>query len=278
MTKIALWTLVAMSGLVALVIGGDRLLNRFEWEWTQLTRGQETLASDVLLLEAFQEALFGVDDDDRDLPSTPRLVKWTGGIRVYLHGRTLGRDRHFVSGLLNELSRLTGLSMRLASGDDAGGGYVDVYSTERENVRARLQENGFFTPLTTAEAETYFLSREKAECSAVTSYRKWISDQGIVLLRRDLTRGVRLSCLVEEIYQVLGLAADTHAVPDSIISQSRPYMRHITVNDKILLRTLYDARLEPGMTPEQVEPVARKIIGELAAAVKARGEEALYQR
>ena len=52
----------------------------------------------------------------------------------------------------------------------------------------------------------------------------------------------------------------------------------MSINDKILVRTLYDRRIKPGMTREQTTPLARIIIEELVAAVKERGEEALYQR
>ena len=52
----------------------------------------------------------------------------------------------------------------------------------------------------------------------------------------------------------------------------------LSINDKILVRTLYDSRIKPEMKRRETEPIARKIIEELVAAVKVRGEEALYQK
>ena len=59
---------------------------------------------------------------------------------------------------------------------------------------------------------------------------------------------------------------------------SIPPMPELSINEKLLLRTLYDDRLTNGMTKSQALPHLRDIIPHLVDAVRARGVEALYQQ
>ena len=68
-------------------------------------------------------------------------------------------------------------------------------------------------------------------------------------------------CILEEIYQAMGLPADAcHYRPSVICEQDRVF--ELTEADKIMLRTLYDPRLKPGMTKAEAMPIARQIIAE----------------
>jgi len=51
----------------------------------------------------------------------------------------------------------------------------------------------------------------------------------------------------------------------------------LSINDKILVRTLYDPRIKPGMKRDESMKLAAEIIPELVRTVKERGVEALYQ-
>ncbi len=77
------------------------------------------------------------------------------------------------------------------------------------------------------------------------------------------TRGLlRRACLHEEIVQALGLANDHHGVRPSIFNDDGEFAL-LTRHDELLLRMLYDPRLEPGMTAAEAMPVARRIAREL---------------
>jgi len=82
------------------------------------------------------------------------------------------------------------------------------------------------------------------------------------------------SCLLEEMTQVLGLPADSDLIRPSIFS-SRDWAEELSINDKILVRALYDDRIEPGMTRAEAQPVIREVISDLVARVSAEGENAL---
>ena len=85
------------------------------------------------------------------------------------------------------------------------------------------------------------------------------------------------SCVLEEIVQSLGLIGDTFQEFDSLFVEVRRVRLDFPLNDKILLRTLYDPRLRDGMPREQVMARVRQIIPELLAAYEAEGVEGLYQ-
>ena len=78
--------------------------------------------------------------------------------------------------------------------------------------------------------------------------------------------------------RAFGLFADSDVVQPSIFSPDGAKLDHLPVNDKILLRTLYDPRIERGMKREDAMEIAREIIPGLVKAVRERGVEALYQR
>jgi len=62
-----------------------------------------------------------------------------------------------------------------------------------------------------------------------------------------------------------------------MMNEKVQFIDFLPLNDKIMVRTLYDARLKPGMTRAEAMPIVRQIIPELVTAVKEHGEAALYQ-
>lgn len=85
---------------------------------------------------------------------------------------------------------------------------------------------------------------------------------GFVLINSDLDEAGRRACLHQEMFQVAGLPTDACHYRPSVICEP-DFPQTVTEIDLILLRTLYDPRLKPGMTREEAMPIARKIIREL---------------
>lgn len=84
----------------------------------------------------------------------------------------------------------------------------------------------------------------------------------VVIVGTDIPLRRRRHCLLEELYQSLGLVADTCIVRPSVICEADTVFELQPI-DKLVLRTLYDSRLEPGMSREEAMPIAREIILEL---------------
>lgn len=86
-------------------------------------------------------------------------------------------------------------------------------------------------------------------------------EHGVVVIGTGIPDDKRRHCILEELFQMMGLPADAcHYRPSVICEQDRVF--DLTEADKILLRTLYDPRLKPGMTKAEAMPIARQIIAE----------------
>jgi len=73
-------------------------------------------------------------------------------------------------------------------------------------------------------------------------------------------------CMIEEMSQLLGLQNDSDIVENSLWRNAlEDKAKRLTYHDAIILRTLYDFRIKPGMPRAQALPIARRIIGELLA-------------
>lgn len=83
----------------------------------------------------------------------------------------------------------------------------------------------------------------------------------VAVIRAENPGILRLSCIHEELAQGLGLANDSDARP-SIFNDDDEFAL-LTKHDELLLKMLYDPRLEAGMTAAQAAPIARTIAREL---------------
>ncbi len=78
-------------------------------------------------------------------------------------------------------------------------------------------------------------------------------------------------CVMEEFAQVLGPMNDTALIHQSMFNdQTNGIVSWLTWYDAILLRTLYDERLQPGMPKHEALPIARQIIQSLLAELNRR--------
>ena len=60
----------------------------------------------------------------------------------------------------------------------------------------------------------------------------------------------------------MGLPNDDETVRPSLFNDDEEFAL-MTLHDELLLRILYDDRLEPGMSPEESMPIVRQIAREL---------------
>lgn len=98
--------------------------------------------------------------------------------------------------------------------------------------------------------------------------------QAIVLVSTDEPYDDNAACLLEEMTQALGLPNDSELVRPSIFNEW-DFLQRLPLNDRILVRTLYDERISPGMPREAAVSAVRAIIAELIARVRRDGPQAL---
>ncbi len=84
----------------------------------------------------------------------------------------------------------------------------------------------------------------------------------VAVVRAENPGLLRLSCIHEELAQGLGLANDSRTARPSIFNDDDEFAL-LTNHDELLLKMLYDPRLEPGMTAREAAPITRIIAREL---------------
>lgn len=120
----------------------------------------------------------------------------------------------------------------------------------------------------TVNLQIYFCSREEMVERMGQQYSGmdggvtfWYSENriydAIICICSDLDQYLRNSVILEEIYNGLGPVQDTALRPDSIIYSEFSEPQALTDIDELLLKLLYDPRLDYGMDARQCEEVIR---------------------
>ncbi|MBT5012994.1 MAG: DUF2927 domain-containing protein [Rhodospirillaceae bacterium] len=231
----------------------------------------DRLASNQQLIDKFEWTVFRQDSDTQPgfLPDR-RLNKWQLPIRVLLKNREAIEYREQVVAILRDLSRLSGLSIQVVNGKNPQSANVAFYMTSPEDTEVILRAENY------SQDNIDFI--EIGGCSFITSNINNHIQKDVIVILNHYEDAFKKRCIVEEFTQSLGLYADTDIIWNSVMNEklTHPFDR-LPLNDKIMVRTLYDKRLKPGMTRKEAMPIVRKIIPELVAAVKEHGEQALHQ-
>lgn len=88
--------------------------------------------------------------------------------------------------------------------------------------------------------------------------------QAIALIRAEHPAILRTACIHEELAQGMGLANDSPVARPSIFNDSEEFAQ-LTRHDELLLRILYDPRLQTGMRVEEATPLVQRIAAELVS-------------
>lgn len=213
----------------------------------------------AMLIAQFEAVAFGNDHGE----PAGILIRWSEAPTIrLLHldaaGLAIaaghGRDVDAVIGLIH---RNTGLKIRPAAAGTEPTMNV-VFMPQRRY--AEIIANA-----TAPEARLKWLSDffSSSQCYGLVGYGRnenaGVLGRALLAIDSESPPDLRLSCVHEEIIQSMGLPADAcHYRPSLFCELDRTQLT--TEADEVLLRTLYDSRLAPGMTPAQAMPLARRII------------------
>ncbi len=203
----------------------------------------------------------------RETPSV--LRRWSGPVRLQAHfGPSTdpiarSRDRAYLASYARRLARITGHPI---SSVNAGGNFHVLYLNRDEqlNAEALLRElvPGIGTEtireITRLPRFTFCSVYAFSEANAASTYVT-----AIAVIRTEHPELLRRSCVHEEVAQGLGLPNDSPAARPSIFNDDEEFAL-LTDHDELLLRILYDDRLQPGATAADAGPVIREIAEELA--------------
>ncbi|SEG81917.1 DUF2927 domain-containing protein [Marinobacterium lutimaris] len=183
-----------------------------------------------------------------------RLRKWAEPVRVQVEHRVGDPALHneLVDAQLSQLADITGHSIRRVN----GGGNVELVLLRQTELAAFWRQK----------------TGEPVPRGALCLARIWTDGQSriqraliAIPVDRARERGRLVSCIVEELTQILGLPNDSEKVFPSIFND-KSTDQLLTGLDLVLLRLLYDPRLEPGMGPDELRSRAKTVLTELTAS------------
>jgi len=232
------------------------------------------------VLAKFDRTVFYSDSGSHAFLPRARLEKWVRPIEVVIVGTLSDAHREFVEIHFAELSRLTGLPIALQKSGGSIREAVVSLDRHKANFVVAIDSRGRLDRLQAALGAP---SSERWEnrhvvCFFYASPRAGRIVEAFAAIPNVHREAMLRHCIVEETTQALGLFADADMIQPSMFSErTPPILGKLTLNDKIILRTLYDPRIRPNMKRTKAFEVAQKVIAELIEAVKQNGVEALYQ-
>jgi len=200
-------------------------------------------------------------------PVATTLHRWEQPVRMRLRfGDSIplvqrNADRAFVAAYVARLSRVTGLPITQSSVNANFHVFV-VNEDERRRIGPRIRAViPDISPADIAKVEgmqpstfCLVLARDAGDSGAYA--------QAVAVIRGEHPDLLRQSCFHEELSQGLGLGNDSPNARPSIFNDDEEF-GFLTTHDELLLRMLYDPRMQTGMTAAQARPIAEQIAAEL---------------
>ncbi|WP_424929542.1 DUF2927 domain-containing protein [Amaricoccus tamworthensis] len=206
-----------------------------------------------------------VEQDGRYVSAeTPGILKrWERPIRVGIMNSAsiseaeASRDRANVAAYTNRLAGLTGVDMRVVDATEGHANFLVLFLNSQESAQfaERITETyPEFAPavmrgIRDATADLFCVTYSFSDPNNPATY-----GAALILIRAEHPAFTRLSCVHEEMAQAMGLPNDSPDARPSLFNTNLEFAL-LTEHDEMLLRMLYDERLQPGMTAEDAQDI-----------------------
>lgn len=203
----------------------------------------------------------------RAQPTISRLRRWEQPIRFAVqYGASVPQDQRTqdsqnVRNFVSRLSRVTGQTMSV-SDTDPNFHVLILNENDRLGYEDRLRA---LVPGIDDQSVRAFMDVPRDTLCLVLAFSQNGSpeySQAVALIRGEHPDLMRLACIHEELAQGLGLANDSPRARPSIFNDDEEFAL-LTTHDELLLKMLYDERLQTGMDAATAAPIARVIAREL---------------
>ncbi|MBT4709982.1 MAG: DUF2927 domain-containing protein [Alphaproteobacteria bacterium] len=190
-----------------------------------------------------------VYDDVAEPDVATRLIRWGQPVRVAVTGNVAEASLQEVSALLEEFEALTSVRFLFSP-------------PERANLTIILSRDDF-------ERSALLISRpDNVQCVTTTAGGgRGIIAGARILIPDDLDEATTSKCLAHELMHALGFQGHPSMLFPSALSNDPSY-KNLSINDRILIRALYDNRLEWHMSRAEIVTIARAIIAGLLDQVE----------
>lgn len=201
----------------------------------------------------------------RETPS--RLHRWERPVQIEPRfGATVpsgdrDRDTAMLTALVDRLRAATRHPIEVV---DEGGNFIVYFVSEDERRALGSDLQRVSAQISGAALRSVVDLPQTSYCvvMAVDPDNSGKYTRAVAIIRAEHPELLRLSCIHEEVAQGLGLSNDTPMARPSIFNDDEEFAL-LTRHDELLLRILYDPRLEPGMSIEEAGPIVRRIAREL---------------
>ena len=225
------------------------------------------------IVEAFgQLAFYNEYDIDKNklLPNTNAvsLAKWKSNTNILVRfGTSIDKkqkekDLLEINGLTRNLSEITNHKIEFSQQNEN----MYVVIANQEEIKTLIGEIGLTRPEFDPTRIPIITQLPKdIHCMAMTSMSSEPNSaisSALVIIRSELPEIMRRACFHEEIAQSLGLTNDSHFARPSIFNDDDEFAT-LTKFDEILLRILYDHRLQPGISEKEAAQLVKQIATEI---------------
>ena len=214
--------------------------------------------SDTEIVEGFMKTAFGAEFQLAG--RVDRIRKYAMPVRVFADGGSRQRKTQLAAVVADIGMRVQHLDIAMAEGREAATIEVrlvrdrDLYPTI-----AKLYGSG--------RAREIKSSLDPQCLSGFRKNDKFEIEHSDVILSADVSDFTFLDCAYEELLQALGPINDTGSVPWTMFND-QVQMGFFDIYDQYILNLLYDPRITPGMTVEEVRAVLPEALAEARAFVR----------
>jgi len=223
----------------------------------QRQRTEKKSFTDSEIVEGFLKTAFGAEYHLAG--RVDRIRKYDGPVRVFADGRA-DRKAQLSKIVADIAARVQHLDIAMAETNDDANVQVKL-------VRDRDLQRTIATFYGSERAKEIRSSLDPQCLSGFRKNEKFEIEHSDVILTVDNGDFVFFDCAYEELLQSLGPINDTESVPWTMFNDNVS-MGYFDVYDQYLLNLLYDPRIKPGMTVQEVNEVLPGVLADVRTWVR----------
>jgi hypothetical protein len=221
-------------------------------------RTEKKAFTDSEIVEGFLKIAFGAEYHLAG--RVDRIRKFDGPVRVYADGTRADRKAQLAKIVADIASRVQHLDIAMA-------GTIEDANVQVKLVRDRDLQRTITTFYGSERAKEIRSSLDPQCLSGFRKNEKFEIEHSDVILTVDNGDFVFFDCAYEELLQSLGPINDTASVPWTMFNDNVS-MGYFDVYDQYLLNLLYDPRIKPGMTVQEVKTALPDVLADVREWVR----------
>src|ERR1700737_1134872 len=221
-------------------------------------RSEKKVFTDTEITDGFLKTAFGAEYHLAG--RVDRIRKYDTPVRVFADGNRAHRKAQLAKIVADIATRVQHLDIAMAATSDDANVLVKL-------VRDRDLNRTISTFYGSERAREIRSSLDPQCLSGFRKNEKYEIEHSDVILTVDNGDFVFFDCAYEELLQSLGPINDTSSVPWTMFND-QVSMGFFDVYDQYILNILYDPRVKPGMTVEEVKAVLPDALADVRAWVK----------